>query len=390
MTIEAPTTKRAPKLPSLTGLRFFAALLVFGFHITLFNSPIPPNGPINPFADTQLAQTLANIFNKTGYIGVSFFFVLSGFLLAWAAKPGERMTSFWRRRLLKIFPNHLVMWALAMLLFAAAITPVGAWALNLLLLNSYSPDGATYVAVNPPSWTLCSELLFYMLFPLLIIGIRKIPGRRLWFWSAMMVVGMILIQVIDLLIVPNAPKSPITPVSVTQFWFGYIFPPSRLFEFILGSILARLVMEGRWLPLKVWHTLVICAAGYGLANVVPFVFSFNVAMVIPIALLIGTFAARDAAGTPSFLASKPMQWLGDTSFGFYLCQGVVIFYLRQLMGNNTFPTPLAILLVIGFFGMTVIGGWLLHILVEKPMMDRFARPHRKLASPTDTVQAGIA
>lgn len=383
MTIDAPRAPRPPKLPSLTGLRFFAALLVFGFHITLSNSPIPPNDPINPFAGTAVADALESAFRTTGYVGVSFFFVLSGFLLAWAARPGEPMRHFWRRRVLKIFPNHLVMWALSMLLFAAAITPVGAAVLNFFLLNSYSPDGATYVAVNPPSWTLCSELLFYLLFPLLIIPLRRIPGNRLYLWAAIMVVGMVLVQIVNIYVVPDTPDSPLTPVSVTQFWFGYIFPPSRLFEFVLGSILARVVMEGRWVPLKLWQVAALCAGGYVLANVVPFIWSFNVATIVPIAALIGTVAARDADGTPSFLARRPMQWLGDTSFGFYLCQGIVIFYLRQAMGNATFSTPVAALVVLGFFGLTILGGWALHGLVEKPMMDRFARPRPRAATPVE-------
>lgn len=378
MTIDAPTTKRPPKLPSLTGLRFFAALLVFGFHITLSASPIPPNDPINLFADERVADTAERIFVTTGYIGVSFFFVLSGFLLAWAAKPGERMTSFWRRRLVKIFPNHLVMWVLAMVLFAASITPAHAVVLNFFLLNSYSPDGAVNVAVNPPSWTLCSELLFYMLFPLIIIGLRKIPGNRLWFWAAMMVVGMILVQIINLTVVPDSPRSALTPVSSFQFWFGYIFPPARLFEFILGSLLARIVMEHRWPAVRMWQALLACAAGYALANVVPFVWTFNVATIVPIAMLIATAASGDAAGKPTFLRSRPMQWLGDTSFGFYLCQGVVIFWVRQMMQNATFSTPVALMLIAAFFGLTILGGWALYALVEKPMMDRFARPRRKL------------
>lgn len=390
MTIDAPTTKQPPKLPSLTGLRFFAALLVFGFHITLFNSPIPPNDPINPFADKGLAHTLERTFVTTGYIGVSFFFVLSGFLLAWAARPGEKVTAFWRRRIVKIFPTHLVMWGLAMILFAAAITPVHGYVLNFFLLNSYSPDGAVNVAVNPPSWTLCSELLFYMLFPLIIIGLRRIPGNRLWFWAAMMVVGMIVIQLITIYVVPSTPKSALTPVSSFQFWFGYIFPPSRLFEFILGSLLARLVMERRWPALRMWHALVVAVAGYGLANVVPFVWSFNVATIVPIAILVATAAAGDASGKATFLASRTMQWLGNTSFGFYMCQGVVIFFLRQVMRNNTFTTPVAVLVVIGFFLMTIVGGWILYTFVEKPMMDRFSRSRKKPALQPNALTIGTA
>ncbi|WP_255351510.1 acyltransferase [Cryobacterium sp. MLB-32] len=106
----------------MTGLRFFAALLVFCFHITLSNSPIPPNSAVNPFADAQLGNGLEAVFGKAGYVGVSFFFLLSGFVLAWASKPGEPFVRFWRRRLVKIFPNHIVMWVLSMVLFAAAIT----------------------------------------------------------------------------------------------------------------------------------------------------------------------------------------------------------------------------------------------------------------------------
>ncbi|RPF21615.1 acyltransferase family protein [Myceligenerans xiligouense] len=371
---------RSPsRLPSLTGLRFFAALLVFGFHITLSASPIPPNDPINPFADPQLAAASEKIFVTTGYIGVSFFFVLSGFLLAWAAKPNDGLIPFWRRRIVKIFPNHLVMWVLAMVLFAAAITPAHAWALNFFLLSAYSPDGAVNVAVNPPSWTLSVELLFYMLFPFLIAGIRRIPVRALWLWAGLMLLGMVLVQVATLTIVPDEPRSALTPVSSYQFWFGYIFPPSRLFEFVLGSIMARIVLEGRWPAVRVWHALVACVAGYAVANVVPFVWTFNVATIIPIAMLVTTVAAADNAGERTFLQSRPMQWLGDTSFGFYLCQGITIFWARQMMDNATYPTPVALLVVAGIFVLTLGGGWALYALVEKPMMDRFARPRRRAA-----------
>ncbi|TFB72540.1 acyltransferase [Cryobacterium glaciale] len=371
----APHAVRS-KLPSLTGLRFFAALLVFCFHITLSNSPIPPNNAINPFEDQELGDTLESIFSKAGYAGVSFFFVLSGFLLAWASRPGEPFLRFWRRRLLKIFPNHIVMWVLAMVLFAAALTtPLGAIS-SLFLLNSYSPDGSVYVAVNPPSWTLCSELLFYLLFPLIINLLRRIPPRRLWAWAGVMVLCMAGVQLVTLYLIPATPVSALTPISVTQFWFGYIFPPPRLFEFIFGSILALIVMSGRWIPLKMYQALLLCLVGYGVAQVVPFVYSFTLAMIIPIGALVCTSAAADLRGGNAFLASRVMQWLGNTSFGFYLCQGVVIFFGRILLGNETYSTPIALLVVVGFFGATLLGGWGLYALVEKPAMDRWARPRR--------------
>src|ERR1700710_2004563 len=93
---QAPVAAHRPRLPSLTGLRFLAALFVFGFHITLSASPTPPNHPINPFANPRLATDLEWLFGKAGYLGVSFFFVLSGFVLTWSNKTTDTKSSFWR------------------------------------------------------------------------------------------------------------------------------------------------------------------------------------------------------------------------------------------------------------------------------------------------------
>jgi len=168
------------RLPSLTGLRFLAALCVFLFHTTLANSPIPPNGPVSPFADRRLAADYAFVLGHAGPLGVSFFFVLSGFVLTWSSRPGEPALAFMRRRVVKIYPNHVVMWAVALLLFAWASGGPGAWFPNLLLIHGYFPQPAVNLSVNPPSWTLCCEMLFYLSFPFLIGPLRRIPVRRLW------------------------------------------------------------------------------------------------------------------------------------------------------------------------------------------------------------------
>ncbi|MFC6087135.1 acyltransferase family protein [Sphaerisporangium aureirubrum] len=364
--------RRAP-LPSLTGLRFIAALLVFCFHVTLSNSPVPPNGAVNPFADPGLAGTLEWLFSKAGYMGVSFFFVLSGFVITWSAKPGERMRAFWRRRVLKIFPNHLVMFALATVLFAGAFTPVRAWLPNVFLLHSFFPQGDVYVSVNPPAWTLCSELLFYMLFPLLIKPIRRISENRLWLWAGIMLAGMVAVQLVTLYLIPATPKSPITPISVTQFWFGYIFPPPRLFEFVLGMILARAVMAGKWMRIGTLPAAALAVAGYVLALNVPFVFGFTVATIVPICAVLLAFASADVRGERTRMQGRTATWLGEISFGFYICQGVVVFYGRTLLPDQPFATPVAVAVVAVLFVATLLAGWGLYAGVERPLMRRWAR-----------------
>ncbi|KJK56983.1 acyltransferase family protein [Saccharothrix sp. ST-888] len=372
--------ERRPKLPSLTGLRFLAALFVFFFHTGLSNSPIPPNRPINPFADHDVASTYEWLFVKGGYLGVSFFFVLSGFVLAWAYRPGERVASFLRRRVLKIFPNHLVIWVLAMVLFAGSIAPTAGWLSNLVLLHTWFPQASINLSVNPPTWSLGSEFLFYLSFPLLIGPLRRIAENRLWAWAGAMVLGTVGVQLVSTYLVPDTPKSAITPVSDMQFWFGYLFPPGRLFEFVLGILLARIVLAGRWpRALGVLPSLVLMAAGYGAAWVVPFQYGFVTAMIIPIGALIGAVAVVDVEGRRSWLRSKAMVFLGEISFGFYLCQGIAIFWLRSLFDDVRFSTPDGILVIAGFFAVTLLCGWLLYSLVERPAMQRWARSRKKTA-----------
>ncbi|MCG8970427.1 acyltransferase family protein [Streptomyces sp. CL12-4] len=84
-----PPPRRAPsRLPSLTGLRFLAALAVFAHHAFL---PIPP---LRLLADDATEFRLYRWFNQAGGLGVSFFFVLSGFVLTWSARHDDTTTSF--------------------------------------------------------------------------------------------------------------------------------------------------------------------------------------------------------------------------------------------------------------------------------------------------------
>ncbi|MDQ1742183.1 MAG: hypothetical protein QOE23_522 [Pseudonocardiales bacterium] len=374
------TTSGRSGLPSLTGLRFFAALIVFGVHITLLISPIPPYNPINPFADKSVADSLEFLFRKAGYPPLSCFFVLSGFVLTWSYKPNRPATAFWRRRLMKIFPNQVVMWAIAMVTFAASITPALGWGTNLFLVNAWIPQGDVMFAVNPQSWSLCSEVFFYLLFPVIIVGLRKIAPARLWWWAGGMVACMVGVQLITVYLVPSTPQLPVG-VSIYQIWTGYVFPISRLFEFVLGALLALIISAGRWVPVKIWQALVLLAIGYVAALFLPVFWTFNVATIVGVGALIGSLATADINGSSTFLATRPMLWLGEVSFAFYAAQGVVVFYGRPLTGGHTYSTPVALLVVAAFFGANLLAGWLLMTLVERPMMKRWAQRRPKQAPP---------
>ncbi len=132
-----PTTpvavdRRSP-LPGLTGLRWLAALPVFAFPLSLVDFGL------NPFADGRWARTYASLLGQGGWTGVSFFFVLSGFLLTWRCSESRGTAAFVRKRLAKIFPLHVVTWSVAMVLYAFALAG-SPWEYlpNLVLVSSWS------------------------------------------------------------------------------------------------------------------------------------------------------------------------------------------------------------------------------------------------------------
>ncbi|MEU4775362.1 acyltransferase [Micromonospora sp. NPDC023644] len=369
----AVTPRTGSKLPSLTGLRFVAALLVFLYHTSQFMAPVPPHLPVTPFADPDWSQGYARVLAGGGFVGVSFFFILSGFVLTWAARPGDRAGTFLRRRLVKIYPTHLVTWAVAMILFAATFTPMSAWLPNLLLLHSFSPDPATSISVNPPSWSLSCELLFYVMFPFLINPVRRIADNRLWAWAGAAVLGGIGVVLVTLFVVPDMPKGPFIPdLSMKQFWFGYFFPPARIFEFLFGMLLARIVLAGRWPQVGVLPAAAVAVAGYAVSTFLPTVYAFSLATMVPIGILICAAADADREGRRTLLGGRTMQWLGDVSFGFYMAQGIVLYHGRALFGDNQqYGTPTAIAVLLAFLVANLVAGWLLFVGVERPIMRRW-------------------
>ncbi|MEU4932665.1 acyltransferase [Streptomyces yokosukanensis] len=366
-----------PSLPSLTGLRFIAALLVFLTHSTVLANPLQPTAQVSFFADHDIAKPLADFAGKAGAIGVSFFFVLSGFVLTWSATPGDRPTAFWRRRGLKIYPNHIVTWALAMWLFASS-QPVHAWLSNLFLVHAFSNRLENLQSVNWPVWSLCSELLFYALFPLLIVLVRRIAERRLWLWAAGAVAGVVAMAAVTKLVPGGLDTG--HGLTLNQYWFSYMFPPPRLFEFGLGMILARIVAAGLWPRIGLLPSAVLFAGGYWLANETPPPYYFSATTIVPIAMLICAAASSDLRGDSGWLRSRTMVWLGKVSFAFYMVQVLVVFYgRREVLGAHTYGFLPALGLYLALFLANLLAAALLYGLVEQPVMRRLGRRGKRPA-----------
>ncbi|SHG76833.1 acyltransferase family protein [Streptoalloteichus hindustanus] len=352
---------RRPALPSLTGMRAFAALSVFFFHLAIQADDLPYGlDLLHIAADPDLRSVYLFLVGTVGHTAVSFFFVLSGFILTWSARP-EAVGRFWRRRLVKIYPLHLVTYPAGLLLLTGAGSSA-ADVPGLFLLQSWLPDNRFTVSGNGPSWSISAELFFYLMFPVLVRWINRVPAHRL----AMTLVG--LVGAVALIAV----VSHLTLSPEMQLWLGYVFPPVRVLEFVMGIVMARMVIDGRWRGLPLTGAVALLAVASVVALFVPAPYAFAAVTIVPVLLTIAAAARNDLAERRGLLRTPVMGWLGRISFAFYLAHLPVLSGMRRLVGQDqSWGVPGVLLFVGGTLAVTVLVAWALHEFVEKPAMRRW-------------------
>ncbi|NGO72240.1 acyltransferase family protein [Streptomyces boncukensis] len=359
-----PPLPSAARLPSLTGLRFLAAFAVFASHayFTIW------------FDGVWEGNTPAMFALITARSGVGFFFLLSGFVLAWSARPGDTARSFWRRRAAKIYPVHAVTWfvALVMINWTGGQVAARQAVPNLLLVQSWTSTFDVYDSVNGVSWSLSCEAFFYLTFPLVIHLVRRIPARQLWDWAAGTALLVIALPLLATAAFSDEPKFAAFPVTLHQYWFVYIFPLTRLLEFVLGVLLACAVLEAKRVAVRFRHALPALAIGYALALQVPFLYAVSAVFVVPMALLVLAGAGADIRGSRSLVRRRPMVWLGDVSFAFYMVHMLVLTYVHRLIDDDhTASGPARAGLAVLYFGLALLAAWAVSVCVERPLTRRW-------------------
>ncbi|PRY17651.1 acyltransferase family protein [Pseudosporangium ferrugineum] len=365
------------ELPSLTGLRFAAALIVFLIHAQILQY-VPDGSPRIVYA---FAVGLGSPGVTSGYAAVSFFFMLSGFVLTWSARPSTRLSSFWRRRYLRAYPSHLVVLAFAILLAFLAGRTVGWWSIaDAALLQSWIPDPAVFYGVNPVTWTLSCEVFFYLIFPVAHRLLARFNARSLWpallaLWSM-----MLLMPVIAQLL-PGQTFGDFKVLSATQFWFVAVLPISASLQFLAGILVARIVAEGRWprFPrVVVFTSFVLCCAA---STFIPFLFSIYAITFVPLVLILGSFAVADVRGERTLFGRPALVWLGNLTFAFYLVHELVLDYGRKLAPFD-FPPHAAgsLMWIFAAFALSLALAYLLHHGVELPAMRRWGGRRPNAAS----------
>jgi len=314
----------APKLrvvPGLDGIRGLAVVAVFCFHAGL------------PWA-------------RGGFLGVSVFFTLSGFLITSLLLEEARSTGgldlvrFWRRRIRRLLPAALaaIGGVLVLAVFAWHFSPSTLRADTLAALADlanwrFIATGRSYAALfQAPSpllhyWSLAIEEQFYLLFPVgLWLVLRSSRGaRRTRRRVRQALVIAIAVSVVVTIVAAHAGDTT----------FVYYSLPTRAAELLVGALLAtalspragRPPLRGPWPTILgglaaaaiVWliATTTVTTAWVDDGGLV--LFSLLSASVIVAALGRGPVTA--------ILAWPPLQWLGRISYGVYIYSWPIILWL---------------------------------------------------------------
>jgi peptidoglycan/LPS O-acetylase OafA/YrhL len=330
-------------LPALDGLR---ALAVTGVLIQHFD------GPLAGFP---------------GDLGVSFFFVLSGFLITWMLRREWLTTGrislkeFYARRTLRIFPAYYAFLALA---YLNAHLRLGAWPPGLTLsaltytLNYYLPWHGDSLGIGH-LWSLAVEEQFYLVWPTLLIVLTSRGGGHLVGGLATMVAAVLAWRTF-LVLSGNATLE-----------YAYIAFDTRFDNLAVGCLLAvGLESEpGRrlgaaaarfaWLPLPVLAALVV--SRIGISDRYHFSVGFTVEAVLMAVLLVQMLQLH-AHRLWSWIELRPIRFVGRVSYSAYLFS-----FLGPHSAQRLLFLPLPLRVLAGIAGSVALAS-MMYFLVERPFL----------------------
>ncbi len=374
-----PSSERGRRAAGLDGLRALAALSVVCFHVWLYRFPDPTRIRRSGLLDDVLSDFR---------LGLILFFVLSGYLLyrgfarAALRRDGPVDVGVYAlRRAARILPAYyLAMLGTFALLWGAQGTPGvrlpdgGDLTLFAFFAQNYSSH--TILTFNPVTWTLCLEVLFYALLPLLgAVGYRWSRGRARR--QAVLVGGLILFGVAwnasVYLLGGNMLATKALPAYLPYFGLGMLLAlwvetavardghPPRVGAgatlALLAAGLAGVVCNG------VWHASPA-------ADALPFV--TGALQNLPAGLGFATLLAAVVVGrgpATAWIHARPLAQVGLFSYGIYLWHvPLMLFGVRLgVLPHALLPRLVAVLVPAVIAGA---GSWL---LVERVMLARATR-----------------
>jgi peptidoglycan/LPS O-acetylase OafA/YrhL len=362
------------KIHALTSLRFFAAFYVVLFH-TL------PLG----FGDL-ISGTVVQQFISMGYISVSFFFLLSGYILAMVyLRKGTPVfkRNFYVARFARVYPLFLmtlladtpfVLYSRADQFGWSSALPrtIATFAAHLLMLQAWLPG---IRGIDQPNWSLSVETFFYLIFPFIGILLWRLKGLRFWLVAAALWLGS---QLAVTMVAPH--------VAVTTAKFH---PLLHVGTFAMGILVARFQYlqrqkngsspkHGTTIAVVLILAIGVFAAVIQWQSWLPEA-NLNAGLLSPIFAMI-VWACSGSRSLPARLLSvKWLVVLGEASFGLYLIHMPILHVLEKLHWEHSrgiYPVYWATCI-----GLSVLSFY----FVETPLRKRILK--RLQIRPKETMEA---
>jgi peptidoglycan/LPS O-acetylase OafA/YrhL len=356
------------RINTFEALRTIFILMVFTHHFLLV------------FANRILRCPL---YQAGGYCAVTFFFMLSGFVMSIGYGNKVCQSSFSYRsyiagRLIRIYPLHLFCLVLALFTYVYTNHLGGlplSWGdmkiyfFNALLLQTWIPLRTVYYGCNDVAWFLADTLFFYALFPVVVRVVNKLSGRRL-------LSVVIIILAVYYLTLPFVPMR-------NAHWIIYICPLIRFLDFAWGIVLYRLfswveksnfiikfnIMSVKAKTLIELLALLLVAVTLQLYGILPEKWG-AVSLYWPaMFVLIFVFAVsgRYGGGLVSRLFENKLFYrLGALSFTFYMIHFMVIRVLNTLMLQANIRLSLSLQLLLSML-IAWTGAYIINRYYEKPV-----------------------
>jgi peptidoglycan/LPS O-acetylase OafA/YrhL len=349
-----------PRLPALTGLRIIAAVAVYASHVG------PPHG----------ASKAVRALFEAGYMGVTLFFVLSGFVLAinyfeTMRRPSARATwQFGVARFARIYPLYILILCYVLLRRHVYGIGVDGWWQHVLAIQAWNPSVFQAFNFNGPAWSVSVEVFLYACFPLLVLALARLRTPRALLLAGFTTAAAMAAAAGWFVLTHRSGLSWADSESAHR-WL-YVTPLSRLGDFVLGILAARLFLHVR-------DDARVVAAGRSIAIACSVAilllmawpadlfsaWSWDVAYAVPAVALIFGLAVAPRGSFARFLSLPLLVLLGESSYAFYLIHQPALTYFGAGRWTIGFSASTLIYEVLTFGAILCLAVGL-HILVERP------------------------
>jgi peptidoglycan/LPS O-acetylase OafA/YrhL len=405
-------------IASLDGVRALAFLTVFIFHLCIMTSQLHLWHPQR--------QPLINALTSAGGSGVTLFFILSGFLLflpysqaILLQKNWPEAKIFYLRRVLRIIPLYYFS-LFIFIVFRNDYLLKPHNLINIVPFLTLTMNFSQSQPIDGPYWTLAVEFQYYLLLPLIALGIYGLsrlvrPEQRLW-----VVVASLLAMVVWGLatrrwgeyLSSHPHETFLVSRSTLDHIFAVIYGQNGKFfeDFAMGMLIATFYVYVTNKPEKAryffmmqrlslgfgiaWLVLYILASmrnlsimgGYmwpvasHLFQIFPWANEFGFAISYSCCMLAVLFN-RPGGLLRRLFEWTPLRWLGLISFGLYLWHEPFI----QIIQNNLGPDlshidrHIAIILCVGLaFSVAVSFSFATYVMIEKPGFQLSSRLRQQL------------